>query len=230
MVSLSTDDPPILTALAAGHVTITAGTASADVTVSSPTDFPGGLPLGTVLWSHPGDVSWITPAVPSPSGVADVFAFQNDGTVQAIRSDGTTAWTADVSQAQQVLADFQGGLVVWDWDGSLIKFDGMTGQPLTLYTPGDWVGLWSFALHTDGTVMALQYDWSDEGQYTVMGIDSATGGQKFSVPVPAVPDDHMGNDSMVGGDLMIAGDGYAYVPYANRQYPSDQTILYAQRA
>ena len=64
--------------------------------------------------------------------------------------------------------------------------------------------------------MALQYDWSDEGQYTVMGIDSATGGQKFSVPVPAVPDDHMGNDSMVGGDLMIAGDGYAYVPYANR--------------
>ncbi len=56
VVSLSSDDPPLLTALAAGHVTITAGTASADVTVSSPTEFPGGLPLGTVLWSHPGDV------------------------------------------------------------------------------------------------------------------------------------------------------------------------------
>jgi hypothetical protein len=37
--------------------------------------------------------------VPSASGVADVFAFQNDGTVQAITSDGTTAWTADVSLA-----------------------------------------------------------------------------------------------------------------------------------
>ena len=30
-------------------------------------------------------------------GVADVFALQNDGTVQAITSDGTTAWTADMS-------------------------------------------------------------------------------------------------------------------------------------
>jgi uncharacterized protein YjdB len=35
VVSLSTDDPPILTAVAAGHVTITAGTVSADVTVSA---------------------------------------------------------------------------------------------------------------------------------------------------------------------------------------------------
>jgi hypothetical protein len=25
-----------------------------------------------------------------------VFAFQNDGTVQAITADGTTAWTADL--------------------------------------------------------------------------------------------------------------------------------------
>ncbi|MGO9010156.1 MAG: hypothetical protein ACLQPN_08635 [Bryobacteraceae bacterium] len=37
VVSLSTDDPPVLTALAAGHVTIIAGTApaaaAADVTV-----------------------------------------------------------------------------------------------------------------------------------------------------------------------------------------------------
>jgi hypothetical protein len=34
VVSLSTDDPPVLTAVAAGHVTITAGSGSADVTVS----------------------------------------------------------------------------------------------------------------------------------------------------------------------------------------------------
>ncbi len=94
VVSLSTDDPPILTAVAAGHVTITAGSASADVTVSS-----GALPLGTVLWSSPGAFSKIIPAVPSPTGVADVFALQNDGTVQAITSDGITAWTADVSNS-----------------------------------------------------------------------------------------------------------------------------------
>ena len=50
IVSLSSADPPLLTAVAAGHVTITAGGASADVTVSA-----GALPLGTVLWSNPGN-------------------------------------------------------------------------------------------------------------------------------------------------------------------------------
>src|SRR4051812_48620631 len=91
-----------------------AGTASVDVTVSASST----LPSGTVLWSNPGNgsgVDSIVPAVPSPTGVADVFAFQHDGTVHAITSDGATAWTADVSLAygsQHVVPDFQGGLVV----------------------------------------------------------------------------------------------------------------------
>jgi hypothetical protein len=82
VVSLSSDDPPLIAALAAGHVTITAGEGSADVTVSA-----GALPVGTVIWSNPGNGSGVTqivPAVPSPSGVADVFAFQGDGKVLAI--------------------------------------------------------------------------------------------------------------------------------------------------
>jgi len=57
-----------------------------------------------VLWSNPGDGSGVTsivPAVPSTTGVADVFAIQNDGTVQAISADGTLAWTAPVSQVLQ---------------------------------------------------------------------------------------------------------------------------------
>ena len=140
VVSLSTDDPPILTALAAGHVTIVAGTApnaaSADVTV-----FAGPLPIGTVIWSNPGDgsgVNYIVPAVPSTSGVADVFAFQADGTVQAITSDGTSAWTADLSQARYALPDFQGGLAVVTpvvaGQSSIYKLDGTTGQPYPAYT------------------------------------------------------------------------------------------------
>jgi uncharacterized protein affecting Mg2+/Co2+ transport len=213
VVSLSSDDPPLLTAVAAGHVTITAGTASADVTVSSPTDFPGGLPLGTVLWSHPGDVDWITPAVPSPTGVADVFAF-HDGTVEAIRGDGTTAWTAYVGDAQ-VLPDFQGGLVYLSSDGSLVKLDGMTGQPRTLYTSTDTEGgLESFAVHTDGTVFALQSDAYPVGP-NVIGFDSATGAQKFTVPVPLWQPECC--NSLRPWDLMIAGDGYAYVPYSHYQ-------------
>ena len=142
VVSLSNSDPPVLTALAAGHVTIIAGTASADVTVSA-----GPLPIGTVIWSNPGDgsgVQSIVPAVPSTSGVADVFAFQADGTVQAITSDGTVAWAADLSQGgyccQPAVPDFQGGLVVLNYDpntnvSSIYKLDGITGQPYPAYTP-----------------------------------------------------------------------------------------------
>jgi hypothetical protein len=45
VVSLSTSDPRVLTAIAPGHVTITGGTATADVTV-----WADPLPLGTVIW------------------------------------------------------------------------------------------------------------------------------------------------------------------------------------
>ena len=134
IVSLSTADPPLLTALAVGHATITAGTGSADVTVSAgDPNYPGTLPLGTVLWSVPGSVNQIVPAVPSPSGVADVFAIQCDYSnsdvpcggevsVQAITSDGTTAWTANLGDANPILPDFLGGLVYVDGDtGSIIE-------------------------------------------------------------------------------------------------------------
>jgi hypothetical protein len=209
IVNLSPDDPPILTALAAGHVTITAGTASADVTVST------ALPLGTVIWSNPGDGSGVTsivPAVPSTSGVADVFAFQSDGTVQAITSDGTTAWTADVSNAWPVLPDFQGGLIALNSNGSsLYKLDGITGQPYPAYTPDPQSGFADlpFAVHPDGTVIAVVQD-TDNGLYSVIGIDPTTGTSKFSVPVLAPAG---GGPSAVAGNMIVAGDGYAYVPY-----------------
>ena len=73
VASLSTDDPPIIAALAPGHTTITAADGSADITV-----YPGpSLPIGTIKWSIPDDgsgVSRILPAVPSDTGVADIFA------------------------------------------------------------------------------------------------------------------------------------------------------------
>ncbi len=141
IVNLSPDDPPILTALAAGHVTIIAGTASADITV-----YAGGLPIGTVIWSNPGDgsgVQSIVPAVPSTSGVADVFAFQADGTVQAITSDGTVAWTADLSQGGYCCQCCAGlprrtgrSKLRPQYDvSSIYKLDGITGQPYPAYTP-----------------------------------------------------------------------------------------------
>ena len=235
VVSLSTDDPPILTALAAGHVTIVAGTAptaaSADVTV-----FAGPLPIGTVIWSNPGDgsgVNYIVPAVPSATGVADVFAFQADGTVQAITSDGTVAWTADLSQARYALPDFQGGLAVVGQllagQSSIYKLDGTTGQPYPAYTASGTASLGAYggslvAVHPDGTIFAVQQN-SDPATYSewdsVIGIDPTTGAQKFSVDLHSWPG--------FVWDIMIAGDGYAYVVSSSRDFSANTSQLYLLR-
>jgi hypothetical protein len=201
IVSLSTDNPPVLSALAAGHVTITAGSATADVTV-----YATALPLGTTIWSNPGNgsgVSSIVPAVPSATGVADVFAFQNDGTVQAITSDGTVAWTADVSNAVAT-PDFQGGLVLSSYDGSkIVKLDGLTGQPYPAFTFPVSGYPKPVVVHTDGTI----FTFGTTAATAVMGIDPITGTQKFGVPRA-----NSGANGSAGG-LFIAGDGYAYTLY-----------------
>ncbi|MFZ0317670.1 MAG: IPT/TIG domain-containing protein, partial [Candidatus Sulfotelmatobacter sp.] len=156
VATLSTDDPPIITAVAAGNTTITAGSASADVTVIAAST----LPTGTVLWSNPGDgsgVSSIVPAVPSSTGVADVFAFQGDGSVQAITSTGTTAWTAP-NVFGSGIPDFQGGLVVNN-SQSVYKLDGITGQAYPAYASvsaaSGGPGLSTLAVHTDGTIFTV---------------------------------------------------------------------------
>jgi hypothetical protein len=182
-----------------------------------------------VIWSNPGNGSGvysIVPAVPSPAGVADVFAFQGDGTVEAITSEGLTAWTADVSLAGTAVPDFEGGLVTVEWDSgssSIVKIHGTTGQRSVLYSTEspDWIA--GVVAHTDGTIFAVQAtdDYWFGGRASVIGIDPATGAQKFSVPVgdeDADPEEppHMLRDFGLGssGQIIIAGDGYAYLPYA----------------
>ncbi|HMD69818.1 MAG TPA: PQQ-binding-like beta-propeller repeat protein [Bryobacteraceae bacterium] len=205
VVSLSTDDPPVLTALAPGHVTILAGSASADVTV-----WAGALPVGTAVWSNPGDgsgVQSIVPAVPSATGVADVFALNADDTVSAITGDGLTAWTANAN-VWTGGPDFQGGLVFSSPDlTSIQKLDGKTGQVAWTYTCPRWCG--EIAIHPDGTIFEYE-EVSFEGglsglSWRVVGIDPTTGSAKFSVPVE-------GDYSAYSAPpMMIAGDGNLYV-------------------
>lgn len=231
IVSLSTDNPPVLTALAPGTVTITAGGASSDVTVyAGPT-----LPLGTTIWSDLGDgsgVSSIMPAVPSETGVADVFAVNNSGSVQAIQTDGTVAWTAStpVSDFPIYLPDFQGGMIVYDGVQSMItRFDGMTGQPNVLYSPGITTGLGVPAVHTDGIIFIPEFT---DAQTYLTGIDSSAGGAKFKIPIPNWRFNGTESGQVCSGngvnlgsgtpetnsplpDPIIAGDGFAYVTYTN---------------
>ena len=204
VVILSTDDPPILTALAAGYATITAGNGSAAVIVYS----GPALPLGTTIWSNPGDGSGvlsIVPAIPSPTSVADVFALNADCTVQAIASNGTTAWTANIgtsttasspelggttsTSCNKFLPDFQGGLTIMSQStvpptsGSplrisayLQKFDGMTGQAYPAYNLANpaYNTAPPTVPHTAGTIFTL-----DGG--SVVGINPTTGQPAFHV-------------------------------------------------
>ena len=226
IVSLSADDPPVLTAVAAGQATITAGSGSAVVTV-----YAEELPLGTTIWSNPGNGSGVysvVPAVPSPDGVADVFAFQYDGTVQAIKSDGTTAWTANL-EWDPAVPDFQGGLIVqrYSYDGSSVaiaKLDGATGQwyPSVSLGAPHYDGPRGISIYPDGTVLATAGD-SDDNVYLV-GIDPIAGAEKFRLPVTG----RNGQIAWSGWNgiaqpegSIVAGDGYAYVPYIYREMQGD---------
>ncbi|HKR30054.1 MAG TPA: IPT/TIG domain-containing protein, partial [Terriglobales bacterium] len=82
--------PPILTAKAAGQVTIAADTATTDVTVYDGITFPHG----TVMWSAPSSANgngsgFSVQAMPAPSSLADLFIVQPSGLVQALKADGT---------------------------------------------------------------------------------------------------------------------------------------------
>jgi len=226
IVSLSNADPPIITAVTAGHVTISAGTATADVTV-----WATALPTGTVQWSSSGTGGGfyaVVPAVPSPNGVADAFAFQNDGTVQAVTSDGATTWTADLNLVWGAVPDFEGGLVgvlYGDNEESVVKYSGTSGTPTTMLTIGTPNHLESqLGVHTDGTIFVIVGTYDGYVGASVVGIDSATGMQKFTVPVGDVYNEDltrsMGSGVAGGSHIIIAGDGYAYVPYAYQVGPA----------
>jgi len=232
VATVSSDDPPTLTAVGPGNATITVGNASIDVTVQAgPT-----LATGTLSCGNPGDGSGVTsimPAVPSPTGVADVFALQADWNVLAITKDCLTAWTAPVATGSTLIPDFQGGLIVTNGQ-SIYKLDGMTGQAYPKYSSVSGDTLVTPVPHTDGTIFTVDGD-------QFVGIDPQTGSRRVSVGMndstvsSSVHDDGRygagacysspipgqgGSDSFSfsfsppsSGSLMIAGDGYAYVPY-----------------
>ena len=254
VATLSTADPPVITAVAPGNVTITAGGASADVTVYAGT----ALPLGTVLWSDPGDGSGVecctlNPAVPSPTGVADVFALQVDGSVEAITSDGAVAWSTNLPTSGNFLVpDFQGGTIVAN-TGSIYRLDGITGQPYPAYSATTYAaklyGLGVPAVHTDGTIFTIDYACSaincpgssdsTDGAW-VVGIDPSTGTAKFKVPAVnstirgtiadswcyQTPGQYNQSLNPLPYNIIIAGDGFAYTSYTT----SDSTYYEKQPA
>ena len=232
IVSLSTDDPPVITAIAPGNATITAGDGTATITV-----YPGpALPAGSVIWSDGGDGGAL-PAVPSDEGVADVFAFQDSGIVQAVADDGTIAWAASLGDVDMAIPDFQSGLVLTTTQ-SISKLDGTTGQanPSFQLDPSTGsISSYQVLVHPDGTVFAVETGYDSNGAVNaiwVIGVDPTKGTQKFAVqldnstrtnglsvlcPLSAIPNltDTYANSAppQVLTAPFIAGDGYFYIAY-----------------
>jgi len=109
IVDLSTDDPPLITGLAAGSVQVYAGDVPFPVTVYAGTVLPAGTPIWTLPVGGSGNVN-VIPAFPSDSG-ADVFALDDSGTLTAVSSDGNPVWSirnVPGGSSAAIIPDFAG--------------------------------------------------------------------------------------------------------------------------
>jgi hypothetical protein len=100
IVSMTTDDPPQLTALAAGTATLTANfnglTASMTVNVLT-----GPLPFGTPLWSVPSmtgnSINGIIHGNPINASDPDIYMNDGQSTLRGFTRDGQQLWTAQLA-------------------------------------------------------------------------------------------------------------------------------------
>jgi IPT/TIG domain/Bacterial Ig-like domain (group 2) len=244
IVSLSTDDPPVIAAVAPGSATVYAGGVPVAVTVYTGT----ALPSGTPVWSLPISVSRpsnIAPAVPSDTGV-DVFAMDTNGMLSAVSNDGTILWTAGPTQWDDtiqvgntnvilergtIIPDFSGNAVLKPaisfFDGqnqvhtthAVTRIDPTSHQLSNLYT-FDSTGNGQYTLWDGFSIESVVPDTTGtlfvQDNAKIMAFDLSTGQQKAS---PTLKNGTCSNISAtdcgpgVLGQLIVAGDGNAYVPY-----------------
>src|SRR5271168_3066280 len=99
----------------------------------------------------------------------------------------------------------------------------MTGQAYPSYTSANNTNLGQTVVHTDGTIFTL---FNNGGPYngsapmvTVVAINPLTGQPKFSVSLEnsvqtTLPGPNSFTFGPLVGNMIIAGDGYAYLPYS----------------
>jgi hypothetical protein len=146
VVSLSSDDPPVITALAPGTAIFYVVGMPILVTVYSGSSLPAGTPIWSVpAVSFPNFPTIALPAVPSASG-ADLLVLE-ESWVLAFSSDGSMPWKAAVGRdtSTQLIPDFSGSALVTQrvaqtdacgshFTHSLARVDPTTQQLTTLYT------------------------------------------------------------------------------------------------
>jgi hypothetical protein len=242
VVSLSTDDPPVITALAPGSAIVYAGEAPISVTVYAGTS----LPAGTINWSVPvgGGSSAnpsLVPAVPSASG-ADLFVLSATG-LSVLSSDGTLLSTdgnlgyslignggAQYMIGASLIPDFTGNAVLKSWDTynythQVSQVNVATGQQTPLYTfslqPYDFGNIQSDFQATQTVIPDTTGKVFVQDNDKVLVLDPSTGATIGSVTMENsayifddAPDFFPSQTFMATfGKMIVAGDGNAYVPY-----------------
>jgi IPT/TIG domain/Bacterial Ig-like domain (group 2)/Kelch motif/Galactose oxidase, central domain len=122
LAAITTDYSPVLTALAAGTVTLTANAQGVQVQTTVTISALTSLPVGTVIWSVPpvpgGVPAGIFQAVPTDFGPASYSVQKStDGTqtyVQGVTTDGQVMWESGLAwpYADNGVPDGNGGLLV----------------------------------------------------------------------------------------------------------------------
>ncbi|MFN8544678.1 MAG: NosD domain-containing protein [Candidatus Binatia bacterium] len=222
VVTIATDNPALLSAVAPGQATLTAGAATATVTV-----FEGPvLPTGTIRWTAPSDGSGVVKtvsAIPSdnPAAVADVFTLEASGRVQALTSDGALVWArTESASAIGLLPDMSGGVLGLEWN-AITRLDPATGQTSWAYSARG-VDPSTVAIHPDGTILFLGWALENPFAQLVVGIDGVTGATRFEIPLEnstyqwsggceAGPG--YGESNVTGWRPIVTADGMTYFAY-----------------
>jgi hypothetical protein len=250
IVSLSADDPPLITGVAPGTATVYAGAVAIPVTVYAGTSLPSGTPIWTLPLPGAGGTSGsvsLIPAVPSDSGV-DMFAL-TPGALSAITSDGNVAWTIGVPAAATVISDFSGNALLQVPNSpptsaqqavsyNLQRIDPITQQTTTLYTSTNLVtsatpgngettvnGFFTVIPHPSGVLFV-------QDNTTIYVIDPTTGNQLANVTADestsvntefGSPPQTSTFPTSAFGKMIVAGDGNAYMYYNYGTYTWTQT-------
>jgi hypothetical protein len=240
--TITTDSSPILTALSAGTVTLTATSqgvsAQTQVNISALVSFSPG----TILWSAPPVAGFspqgIAQAVPSGFGPASYsIEKSSDGTqslVQAFTSNGQLMWQTPLpALVGNAVPDAFGGVVLMEGCSSadpvnnpltIVDLDGGTGTVLwqgsLAQVTGNvgvcLAGLPKFAIRPDGAVviaMPLQISPA------MVVLDGATGQTILTAPIPPSTFTTLGGqvsscDCFTPvGQPIVDSDGSIYVEY-----------------
>jgi hypothetical protein len=253
IVSLSTADPPIITALAPGTVTVYAGEVPIAITV-----YASGtaIPPGTPVWTNPPlpgfTLNQVVQAVPTANG-PDLYSLEVDGNgngqVRAFRSDGTSLW-------QQLLPGSLSGLgnlvvLMGDNTGGVVLFSAPTGQIADLSSQGQlgWQysaagyfdqtrgGQKNFAIGPNGTIYVVEDNYDGQNGSAFDTIDAGSLVSQIPLSISSSQETVQGNYDDCGltppfsptsgagslGRPVVGPDGSVYLPVESSQFTETAT-------